>query len=375
MKFFISAGEASGDLHASRLIAALAKLDSRADFEFLGGDLMAHEASKEPVIHYSKMAFMGFSEVLRHLGDIFANLKTAREAMTRFQPDALVLVDYPDFNLKLAKTAAKAGIKVFYYIPPKVWAWKSWRVKQLRELVDGGVLTIFPFEPEYMHSRGLENCIYVGNPSVEEVDSRLVNISSRPDFVTLHDITSRPLIALVPGSRHSEIKNNLPIMASAVQPLRAYQAVVAAAPNIPIEFYRRFTNLPIVENDTLALMAHSEAALVTSGTATLECALAGTPQVVCYRANGSRISYSLMRKLIKVDFVALPNLIAAHEVVPEMLLHNCTPALVEQQLRNILPGAPGRQSQLDGYEGIRRRLGTEQAAINAAHAIIEALRP
>lgn len=371
MKLFISAGEPSGDLHASRLISAIKTMAPDTEFRFLGGDLMAQAAGVQPEIHYSKMAFMGFSEVIRHLPDILANLRMARKALTEFKPDALVLVDYPDFNLKLAKAARKAGIKVFYYIPPKVWAWKSWRVKTLRKLIDGGVMAIFPFEPPFLKSHGLEKCVYVGNPSVEEVFSRLIDLPSREEFVAEHDITSRPLIALVPGSRRSEIKNNLPVMAAAVQPLRNHQAVVAAAPNIPIEFYRQFTNLPIVEGDTLALMTHSEAALVTSGTATLECALAGTPQVVCYRANGSRLSYALMRKLIKVDHVALPNLIAGRTVVPEMLLHNCTPALVEEQLRNILTGTEGRRRQLQGYADIRLALGTNDAPYTAAKYILE----
>ncbi len=371
MKYFLSAGETSGDLHGARLMSELKRFDHSASFSFLGGDRMAAEASEPPVIHIRDMAFMGFSEVLRNLGTISRNLSQARKALKRSNADALILIDYPDFNLKLAKEAEKLGIPVYYYIPPKVWAWKSYRVKKMRRLCKR-IFGIFPFEPDFYASHGA-TAVYGGNPSVEEIDDFLANLCTRQEFVYNHSLTSRPIIALVPGSRLGEIRNNLPVMAAAVQPLRDYQAVVAGAPGIPPEVYRRITNLPIVEGDTLNLMAHAEAALVTSGTATLECALVNTPQVVCYRANGSRLSYELMRRILKVDHVSLPNLIAGKTIVPEMLLHNCTPALVGAQLQKILQ-PEGRERQRSDYALMRRSLGKDRAAVFAAQNIINDLK-
>lgn len=372
MKYFISAGETSGDLHGSQLMAELKRLDSSAQFVFLGGDRMVTEAGHAPIIHIRDMAFMGFSEVLRNLGKIKNNLKNARKALQTSGADALILVDYPDFNLKLATEAQKLGIPVYYYIPPKVWAWKSYRVKKMRKLCRK-IFGIFPFEPAFYASHGAE-ATYGGNPSVEEIDAFLDTLKSRKDFIADHSLTSRPIIALVPGSRMSEIRNNLPIMAAAVQPLREYQAVVAGAPGIPMDVYRGITNLPIVEGDTLNLMAHAEAALVTSGTATLECALVDTPQVVCYRANGSRLSYELMRRILKVKHVSLPNLISGKTIVPEMLLHHCTPELVGKELRMILPKNEGNRRQHDDYAKMRDILGNRHAAQTAAENIINDLQ-
>lgn len=371
MKYMLSAGEASGDLHASVLMQELAKADPGARFIFLGGDRMAAVAGVDPEIHYRRMAFMGFSEVLRHLGDIRGNMARAKALIDRESPDALIVVDYPGFNLPLAKYAHSRGVPVYYYIPPKVWAWKEHRVNTIRR-VCRGVFAIFPFEPEFYARHGVE-AFYEGNPSVEEIDDFLARRSSRLDFIAEHNLTSRPIIALLPGSRRSEIKNNLPVMTQAVQSLRSHQAVIAAAPGIPFEFYRTMTTLPIVTAVTYDLVANAEAALVTSGTATLETALIGTPQVVCYRANGSRLSYELMKRILKVKHVSLPNLIMNKTIVPEMLLHSCTPALVQAQLTAILADTPGRQRQREAYEDLRRRLGTGSPAANTARRIVDDL--
>lgn len=376
MDYFISAGEPSGDLHASALIEAIKQLDPSARFTFLGGDLMARAAGCEPVIHYNRMAFMGFSEVLRNLRTIFSNLSTAKRTIARAHPDAIILVDYPSFNLKLARFAKRLGIPVFYYIAPKVWAWKQWRVKQLRRYVDR-ILSILPFEPDFFSRHGAK-AIYVGNPSCEEIDQRLQSIPSRTDFLKAHHLPDKPIIALVPGSRRGEIRNNLPIMDTVVRRHPGFQALVAGAPGIPDEFYAQFSGLPVLHDATTALMRHSEAALVTSGTATLECALAGTPQVVCYRANGVKLSYNLMKLLIKVPFVSLPNLVAGAPVIPEMLVHLCTPDSVDRRLSVILPGGSARKAQIEGYADIRQRLGSAGAAMQAAKIIvadIKALNP
>lgn len=372
MKYFISVGEPSGDLHASELIAAIRRADSKTRIAFLGGDLMTAAAGCAPVIHYREMAFMGFSEVLRHLPQIAANMKRAKKALDEFRPDVLVLVDYPSFNLKLAEYAKKQGIKVAYYISPKVWAWKEWRVKQIRRLVDR-MCCILPFEPEFYRKRHNYEAIYVGNPSVKEVDSRLSRSDGRDEFLKRHGLDDRPIIALVPGSRRSEIKNNLQIMEAAADRYPDYQKVVAGAPGIDLSYYGYYLTpgTPIVSNDTFELMHHADAALVTSGTATLECALIGTPQVVCYRANGVKLSYKIMEKLLKIPFVALPNLIAGKRIIPEMLVHMCTPELVGRELGDILPGRPGHDNQLEGYREMRAALGTADAPATAAEIIVE----
>lgn len=373
MHYFISAGEPSGDLHAAALIESLKACDPQAGFTFLGGDLMSAAAGCEPVIHYKRMAFMGFSEVLRNLRTIFANFDTAKKAIDASRCDALILVDYPGFNLKLARYARKAGVPVFYYIAPKVWAWKEWRVRQLRRDVRH-VLSILPFEVDYFRGKGVK-VSYVGNPSREEVDARLRSMPSFDEFIGRHGLDgSRPLLALVPGSRRGEIKNNLPIMDAVARLHPEMQAVVAGAPGIDRADYDSFTTLPVIEGDTFGLMRNATAALVTSGTATLECALAGTPQVVCYRANGVKFSYNIMKHLLKVRYVSLPNLIADAPVIPEMLVHLCTVEAVNDKLTDILPGAPGHDRQLAGYAVMRERLGTQAAAESAARIIVNDLK-
>lgn len=336
MRYFISAGEASGDLHASEMIKELKAADPSAQFSILGGDLMAAAAGVEPVIHYRDMAFMGFSEVLRNLGKISANLKKARKAIDDYAPDAVILVDYPGFNFKLASHAFRKGMPVYYYIAPKVWAWKEWRVKQLRRYMRK-VLSILPFEPEYFSRHGVD-AVYVGNPSVEEIKARLDSVESAAEFAACHGLDpDRPILALVPGSRRGEIRCNLPVMAEAARRHPELQPVIAGAPGIDPSLYTSITDIKVVDNATTALMKHARAALVTSGTATLECALAGTPQVACYRANGVKLSYKIMERFIKVPFVTLPNLITGRGIIPELLVHLCTPDTIDRELSAILP--------------------------------------
>lgn len=372
MHYFLSAGEPSGDLHASVLIDELKRKDAEATFTFLGGDLMARAAGHAPVIHYSRMAFMGFSEVLRNLKTIGENFKMAKASLKGSAADALILVDYPSFNMKLAKYAKELGIPVFYYISPKVWAWKEWRVKGLRRYVDH-ILSILPFEVEYFKDKNVR-VTYVGNPSKEEMELKLAHAGTKADFIARHSFDpDRQLLALVPGSRRGEIRNNLPIMDAVARRNPSLQPVIAAAPGIPPEFYAQYSSFPRIEGDTFRLMHFSEAALVTSGTATLECAIAGTPQVVCYRANGSKLSYNIMKHLIKAPFVSLPNLIADREVIPEMLVHLCTVDSVDAKLKAILEGKPGRDKQLEGYRIMMSRLGEGKAASGAAAIITKEL--
>lgn len=372
MIYMLSAGEASGDLHASQLIKALRAADSAARFCFLGGDLMAEAAETAPLIHYRDMAYMGFGDVIRHLPQVRRNLAAATSLLHRVKPDALILVDYPSFNLRIAAEAAKLNIPVFYYISPKIWAWKEWRVKDIKRLCRS-VLSILPFEPDFYASHGYDRCVYVGNPSVEEIDARLAAAPTVEGFREKNGLSYLPIIAIVPGSRVSEIRSNLPIMLEAMRPLAGkYQAVIAEAPGMDPQIYP--DGVKRVAGQTTDLMAVAAAALVTSGTASLEAALARTPQVVCYRHSGSRIFYSVMERVLKIKYVSLPNLIADAPVVPELLLHKCTPAAVAGALIDILLGRSGRAAQLRGYDLVRERLGNTPAAATAAANIIGSLK-
>lgn len=368
----IIAGEASGDLHASNLIKALLKEDGGAEIRFIGGDLMAAASGKAPELHYDRLNVMGFSEVLRNLGSIFRNLRFAKELLKNYRPDVLIPVDFPGFNLKLAKFAHKLGIRVDYYISPKLWAWKAWRIRDIKRYVDS-VYCILPFEPDWYSKRGYAGARYVGNPSVEEIDYAMGHIAPLRHFMERQGIEDgRPIIALLPGSRLGEIRNNLPVMIEAAKHYPEFQYIVGAAGSIPEKFYREVAQDPglkVAFGATLTLVKYAKAALVTSGTATLETALVGTPQVVCYRANARKISYKIMEKLLKVKYVSLPNLITGSNVVPELLVHKCTAANIRRELTPLLQPSPKRDWQLNGYRMMRRRLGTQNAAEFAAELI------
>lgn len=376
MKYMLIAGEASGDLHASNLISSLRKIDSEAEFRFFGGDLMAKVARRNPEIHYEHMNVMGFSEVLRRLPKLLNNLKVAKTLLREFRPDVLILVDYPSFNLKLAKYAHSLGIKVDYFISPKVWAWKEYRVKQIKKYVSN-LYSILPFEVGFYKKHGYD-VTYVGNPSVQEMDYALGHLPPRRHFVERQGIADgeKPIIALLPGSRFSEIRNNLPIMIAAAKNFPDFQYIVGAAPAVPEKFYREVAQDPglqVVFGATPTLLKYSQAALVTSGTATLETALIGTPQVVCYRGNGSKLTYNIMEKVLKVKYVSLPNLIVGNSVVPELLLHKCTPATVARELSPLLQPSPRRDWEISGYKNMRRRLGNSVASEYTAELITESL--
>lgn len=374
MKYFVSAGEASGDLHASNLIKALHSRDAEARFMFLGGDLMAGEAGHDPLIHYRDMAFMGFIDVIKHLGAVTHNLKTACRHITEWHPDALILVDYPSFNLRLARHAHSLGIPVFYYISPKVWAWKEGRVKQIKKYVTR-MYSILPFEVDFYKKRHGYEVEYVGNPSAEEITDRRASLPSHEAFAASHGLDpGKQVLALVPGSRVSEIRNNLDIMTAVAARHPEYQAVIAGAPSIDKSLYTTMSTLPVVHGATFELMGIADMALVTSGTATLEAALLGTPQVVCFRHGGSKLVYNMYKRLLKIPYVSLPNLIADAPVVAEMLMHLCTVDTVDHELCKILPGTPGRDKMLLGYERMRERLGDKHAAANTAADIVERLK-
>jgi len=376
MRYFIIAGEASGDIHGSALIASLKELDVDAQFVFLGGDLMARNAGHEPLIHYRDMAFMGFVEVIKHLRSILGFMKRAKGAMTEKRPDALILIDYPSFNLKMAKWAKKQGIKVFYFISPKVWAWKEYRVKSIKRYVDR-MFSILPFETEFYRKHDYE-VEYVGNPTVKEIATATTNMSTAAEFCAKNGLDAeKPIIAIVPGSRKKEIRDNLPTMLEAASRHSDCQAVIAGAPSIDTELYRQVMGdkiVPVLCDQTFELVHNAHVALVTSGTATLETALLGTPQVACFRINGSKYLYWFYRKLVKGKYVTLPNLIADTLIIPELLLHNCTVDSVDLWLTKLLQDGTARQEMLDGYEKMSNLLTDKDCTLTTAKRIIEQLK-
>ncbi len=376
MKYFIIAGEASGDIHGSELIAALKHHDAEAQFDFLGGDLMARNAGHEPLIHYRDMAFMGFVEVIKHLGSILGFMSRAKQAMADNRPDALILIDYPSFNLKMAKWAAGQGIPVYYFISPKVWAWKEYRVKDIKRYVKR-MYSILPFETEFYRKHDYE-VEYVGNPTVKEVAVAVAAMRSAAEFCAANGLSpEKPIIAVVPGSRKKEIRDNLPTMLAAARRHGHCQAVIAAAPSIDDELYAEVmgdNEVPVLRDQTFELVRHARVALVTSGTATLETALLGTPQVACYRINGSKRVYWFYSKLIKGKYVTLPNLIADAPIIPELLLHHCSVENVDAWLSKLLDDGKERGEMLAGYSEMAALLTEKDCASTTAKRIIEELR-
>ena len=374
MKYFLIAGEASGDLHASHLIESLKRLDPEAQFRFLGGDMMSAQAGTQPIIHYRDMAYMGFSDVVRHLGKILGFLGTARRSIDEWQPAAVILVDYPSFNLKVAKYAHNLGIPVHYFISPKVWVWKEWRVKDIRRYVNH-MYCILPFEPDWYRERDYK-ATYVGNPTVQEVAQASKNFPDFAQFIEKFGLPNKPIIALVPGSRVREIRDNLPLMLEAAARHPEYQAVIAGAPSIDDSLYRDVMGnqaVPVLRDATYPLVHHARAAVVTSGTATLETALLGTPQVACYRFNGSKLSYNFYRRLLTGKYVTLPNLIVDEPVIPELLMHLCTVDSVDSHLSQLLSDSDERITMLGGYQRLAERLGTDVCTETAARLIKDSM--
>lgn len=373
MKYFLIAGEASGDLHASQLIKSLRAVDSQAEFAFLGGDMMAEAAGVAPIVHYKSMAYMGFVDVLLHLKSVLGNLSKAKSSLKALMPDALILIDYPSFNLRIAKYAYGLNIPVYYYISPKVWAWKEHRVKDIRKYVRQ-VFSILPFEVDFYRKHGMQ-IMYVGNPTLNEVDEKLSHIISEEDFRSKNDLSSEPVLALVPGSRISEIKSNLPYMVKAAENLKGvHLTVIATAPGIDSSIYDEIApEVKRITGQTFELMNYACAALVTSGTATLETALLGTPQVVVYRAVGSKFVYNVFKHILKVKFVSLPNLIANRDIVKELLLHLCTVKNISENLNDIWLGGEKREAMIRDYEELRSLLGTSDAPMLTAQTIYSEL--
>jgi len=388
MKYYLIAGEASGDLHASHLMNSLKEMDDEAEFRFFGGDLMA-AVGGTLVKHYRELAYMGFFPVLLHLPTILKNMRMCKLDIVDWQPDVVILVDYPGFNLDIAKfVKSKTQIPVYYYISPKIWAWKEYRIKNIRRDISE-LFSILPFEVDFFEGKHRYPIHYVGNPTASEVKAFRQGYSeSRETFCEKNGLdVQKPIIALLAGSRRQEIKDNLPTMIAVAREFTNYQIVVAGAPGIDDEYYAQFlpsktsasdrsvhgmqeeVNTHLLKNQTYALLSHAHAALVTSGTATLETALFNVPQVVCYETFLPKLIGFLRRKVLSVKYISLVNLVADEEVVRELVADSFTPENIRKELACILDG-PARQQMLEGYKKVSRILGDKQAPEETARLMI-----
>lgn len=371
MKYYIIAGEASGDLHGSNLIKALKKEDPSADIRCWGGDLM-EKAGATLVKHYRDLAFMGFVEVLMNLRTILKNIKFCKQDIEKFNPDVIIFIDYPGFNMRIATWAKQKGIPTHYYISPQIWAWKENRIKAIKRDVDK-MYVILPFEKDFYETKYNFPVEFVGHPLIDAIHSR--KPTSREDFIRENNLENKPIIALLPGSRKQEISKMLEIMLSVSDEFSDYQFVIAGAPSQEYTFYQTFLkkkNVKFVSNKTYDLLSHSHAALVTSGTATLETALFKVPEVVCYK--GSRISYEIAKRIITLKYISLVNLIMDKEVVKELIQYELNTKNLKVELQKILEPTY-RQKLLQEYDALEQKLGGDGASKKTALLIVNALKP
>ena len=370
MKYYLIVGEASGDLHASRLMRSLKKVDEFAEFRFFGGDLMAAEGGTR-VKHYKELAYMGFVPVLLHLGTIFSNMKMCKDDIVKWKPDVVILVDYPGFNLNIAKFLKKnTNIPAYYYISPKIWAWKEWRIRSIRRDI-AEMFSILPFEVPFYEKKHHYPIHYVGNPTAQEVNEFRVGYQQPfEEFCTENQLDiHRPILALLAGSRLQEIKDNLPAMIEVAERFEDFQMVLAGAPSIEDKYYEQFvkgTPVKMVHNKTYQLLSHSTAALITNSTATLETALFNVPQVVCYETPLPRLVRFAFDHIMSCKYISLVNLIADKEVVQEMFADRFKIDAIADQLYQLLPGKEGRERMLAEYQVVRERLGNQMAPDEAA---------
>jgi len=372
VKYYIIAGEASGDLHGSNLIHALKKLDPKAEFRVWGGDKM-EAASGDLVMHYRKHAFMGLFPVLWNLRTIRKNFNLADKDIHNYKPDALILIDYSGFNLRVATRVKNPGLKIYYYISPQVWAWRKSRVNVIKSVVDK-LFSILPFEKEFYKQSDFD-VEYVGHPLLDEIhefNSRIQ--TTKNEFIKLHKLSGKPIIALLPGSRNQEIEAQLPIMAMMSTKFRKYEFIIAAAPSIKEEMYEPYLHkyqLKLVRNKTYELLKFSEAALVTSGTATLEAALFKVPQVVCYKAGA--LSYIIVKNLVNVPYISIVNLIMDDSVIRELIQKEMNPENIEKELNLLLNEHSYRRNMIQKYEELEKKLGGKGASSRAAKGVFNDL--
>lgn len=374
MRYFLIAGEASGDLHGSNLIKGIREIDNNAQIRCWGGDLMK-EAGAELIKHYKDGAIMGFVEVVANLGKLAKNLQDCKNDIINYNPDVVVLIDYPGFNFRIAEFAKVRGMRVFYYIAPKVWAWKEKRVHKLKKYVDK-LFIIFPFEIEYFRKWGI-NAIYRGNPLLDSVDNHSTSDETKEAFEQRCGLGSAgKTVALLAGSRKSEIKYLLPRMMQVAQRYPNYRFLMACAPSMDKEFYEgiignKCNNIKLLFGETYSILRHSDAAIISSGTASLEAALIGVPQVVCY--GGNEISYQIAKRVVKLKYISLANLIMDKGMFKELIQHDCTPDKISQELDNLLDNSAYRKQMISGYMEVRNVLGGKGASAKVAKAMIEEL--
>ena len=374
MKYFVIAGEPSGDLHGSKLMQGIANEDCDARFRFCGGDRMVEVGGKEGLVkHYKEMSFFGIAQVLRNLKTIFSQIDECKAAIEAFAPDVIILIDYPSFNMRIAKWAKSKGIKVYYYIAPKVWAWKEWRVKGIRKYVDR-LYTIFPFETEYFRSKGIEPT-FCGNPLVDDIAQMRSQLAPREEFIKQNNLDSRPIVALLAGSRTSEIRENLPNMVTIAEQFPQYQFVVTAVPWIDKSLYDSYissSNVKYICNKTQQTLANAEAAIVTSGTATLETALMGIPEMVLYHIPKL---YEILRPyVLKIPYISLVNINMNREVVRELVCAKLDMAEATTELRSILKGGDKREKMLTDFAELSALIGSNGASQRFATEIVKTLK-
>ncbi|MBP5666589.1 MAG: lipid-A-disaccharide synthase [Salinivirgaceae bacterium] len=374
MRYYLIAGEASGDLHGSNLVRELKLQDPQAQFRFFGGDLMAAQAGVPPVKHYSEMAFMGFVRVLMNLRKIGRNMEQCKAEIIDFKPDVVILIDFAGFNLRIAEFAKSLGLKTVFYISPKIWAWKQNRIKKIKKYIDK-MLTILPFETEF-YARFDYPVEYVGNPILDAIDEFRANDSqTESDFRKSNGLTDKPIIGLLAGSRKQEVDFMLPVMIEVSRQFPEYQFVISGAPGLDRDYYTKVIgvdcNIPIVFGQTYNLLKFSRAALVTSGTATLETALFGVPEAVLYRISAPDFLYRIGRKLLKVKWISLANLIVGREIIRELVQMDCNPRTIADELRKILDDKQYDAEFQRNYAELRQRMGSAGASQRAAQAVIK----
>lgn len=373
MKYYIIAGEASGDLHGSNLMKGILKADPKAEFRFWGGDRMAEVGGVENLVkHYKQTSFFGVTEVLKNLRTIFGQLKECKDDLVAYGPDVLICVDYPGFNFKVARFAHQQGIRTFYYISPKVWAWKERRVERIRKYVDK-LFIIFPFEIDYFKQKGIE-ALYEGNPIMDSIAQTLAQVSSREEFCKQNGLSDEPIVALLAGSRASEVKRNLAFMTALSERFPEHQFVVAGVSWLDRGLYDKFlagSRVKFVTDQTYGLLCYAEGAVVCSGTATLETALIGTPEVVCYRMD--EFSYRVARAFVKIGFISLVNIIMKREVVRELIQHDMTVENAATELKAIMKGGEKHDRMMTDYAELQAVVGGEGASDRFAARMVAIL--
>lgn len=372
MKYYIIAGEPSGDLHASNFMKELKTLDAEADFCFLGGDLMEQVANRKPTIHIKQMAFMGFVDVAKNIGKIKRNFKIVKEDIEWYKPDVVIMVDYPGFNLRMAKWSKEKGFKVFFYISPTVWAWKENRVETIKKYVDK-MFVILPFEEEFYKKHNYK-VDFVGHPLLDAIEDRKKTMLSKEEFISKNKLSNKPIVAVLPGSRKQEVDYMFDIMLSMMDNFKDYQFVIAGTDNLPNEVYNnaRQKGIPVVFNQTYELMRYAVAGVIKSGTSSLESALFELPEVICYK--GGSLSFFIAKQLVNVKYIGMPNLIMDKPIVKELIQNELTAKNISEELKLLLDDKDYRNRMINDYKEMKEKLGGVGASRRMAVQVYNALK-